>query len=581
MRSTYKLIWRLMYDELPVHKLKLVIAIICMIIAAMTTSATAYLIDPAIKEIFINKNVDLLYSLPLLIIAVSFLRGVSTYGQAYLMGGIGIKIVNSLQIKMLKKILYCDLNYFTKNHSSEIVSQFINDANHMRDTATSVIVAGIKDSLTLIGCAAVMFYQDAMLASLTLFIFLPVVVFIKRLMKKTMRSAAKIFYQTGNLSSALAEIIRGIRIVRVYNQENYELNHVKALFNARLKHLLKELKARSASSPITEAVTGIGIAIAILYAGMRGLNGDMDINNFMAFFTAMMMAYQPGRALSGLATKMQAGIVAANRVYDILDMPNHIDILNNPQRLEKCQGHITFENVDFSYDAETPILKNINLTIHAGQKIALVGASGGGKSTLLNLIPRFYHIQSGIIKIDNIDITQIEPFNLRQNISLVSQDAFLFDGTIKENVIYGQTNATEEHFIQALKNAAAYEFIQSLPQKENTHVGESGILLSGGQKQRIAIARAFLKNAPIILLDEATSALDTQSEKIVLAALEKLTQGKTSITIAHRLSTIIASDEIIVIDNQQIIEQGNHQFLINKNGLYSRLYQEQTYKKSM
>ncbi|MFT6084459.1 MAG: subfamily B ATP-binding cassette protein MsbA [Alphaproteobacteria bacterium] len=580
-QSAYQLLWRLMRDELPRHKVKLSIAIICMVIAATMTAATAYLIDPAIKEIFIKKNTDLLYTLPAIIIAVSFLRGLSTYGQAYLMGGIGTKIVNNLQIKMLQKILYCDLDYFTKNHSGEIVSQFINDANHMRDTATTVIVAGIKDTLTLIGCASVMFYQDAVLAGLTLFIFLPAIVVIKRLMKKTMKSAFQIFHKTGNVSSALAETIRGIRIVRVYNQENYELNRIRSIFKDRLYYLLKELRARSASSPITEAITGIGIAVAILYAGMRGIDGDMEINNFMAFFTSMMMAYQPGRALSGLATKMQSGIVAASRVYDILDMPYHIKAPEKPVIFKKCSGNISFENMSFAYSSQTPILKNINLEIQSGQKIALVGPSGGGKSTLLNLIPRFYEVSSGSIRIDNVDIRNIDPHELRQHISLVSQDAFLFYGTIKENIMYGNSNASTEQFINAMKNAAAFDFIQELPNKEHTYVGESGVLLSGGQKQRIAIARAFLKDAPIILLDEATSALDSHSESYILEALERLTHGKTSITIAHRLSTIMNADQIIVIDNQKIIEQGSHDFLLQQKGLYARLHQQQTYKKQL
>jgi len=575
-KSSYQLLLRLMRSELPKHKFKLTIAIICMVIAAATTAATAYLIDPAIKEIFINKDETLLYVLPVIIMAVSFLRGLSTFGQAYLMGGIGVKIVNSLQIQMLKKILYCNLDFFTKNHSGEIVSQFINDASHMRDTATTVIVAGIKDTLTLIGCAGVMFYQDATLAGLTLFIFIPVVVLIKRLMKKTMKSAFQIFQQTGNISSALAEIIRGMRIVRVYNKEQFELTRIENIFKSRLYYLLKELRARAASSPITEAITGIGIAIAILYAGARGIDGDMNINNFMAFFTAMMMAYQPGRALSGLATKMQSGLVATRRIYDILDIEDHIKLPENPVLIPSCKGKVTFDGVSFAYHKQTPILKNINLTIQAGEKIALVGSSGGGKTTLLNLIPRFYDIDQGVIKIDDIDICNVTPFDLRQNISLVSQDAFLFDGTIKENILYGFADASEHDFINALKNAAAYDFIMDLPDKEHTHVGESGMLLSGGQKQRIAIARAFLKNAPIILLDEATSALDSQSEHYILEALERLTQNKTSITIAHRLSTIINSDRIIVIDNHEIIEQGSHNALLSQKGFYAHLYRQQS-----
>lgn len=573
-KPSYNLLMRLMRDELPAHKTKLLLAILCMVTAAITTGTTAYLIDPAIKEIFIKKNLDLLYTLPAIIIGVSCLRGIATYGQSYFMGEIGVKIVNHLQIRMLKKLLYCDLDYFSKNHSGEIVSQFINDANHMRNTATTVIVAGFKDSLTLIGCAFVMFYQDAILASLTLFIFIPVVVMIKRLMKKTMKSAYQIFHHTGNISASLSEMIRGIRIVRVYNQENYELKRIEKNFQDRLYYLLKELKARSASSPITEAITGIGIAVAILYAGVRGIEGEMEINNFMAFFTSMMMAYQPGRSLSGLATNMQTGLVAAQRVYDIIDMPYHIKPPKKAVNFQECFGNIQFENVSFSYHNNDIVLDKIDLVIKAGQKIALVGRSGGGKSTLLNLIPRFYDVTIGRIKIDDIDIRDIKPHDLRQHISLVSQDAFLFDGTIKENILYGNQKATADDFIMAIKNAAAYDFIQELPEKENTQVGEGGTMLSGGQKQRIAIARAFLKDAPIILLDEATSALDTNSENFIREALEKLTKGKTTITIAHRLSTIINSDDIIVLDDGKIIEQGNHETLLKQEGFYARLYQQ-------
>ena len=397
--SGISILCRIIRQELPPHKIKLFFACLCMIGAAVTTAATAGLIKPAIEEIFINKDNELLYILPAIIIGVSILRGATTFGQSLLMSIVGMHVVNSLQQKMYDKLLKLDMTWINQKHSGEIVSSFINDAMAMRDAASNIIVALVKDSLTLIGCAAVMFYQDWFLATITLFIFLPVAVIIKRLMKQSAKSAKGIFDETGNLSTLIAETVNGMRILRVYGREDYEAKRISKTFNLRLKYILREVRAKAASSPITEAITGVGMAAAIFYAGSQGIEGQMSLGAFMSFFTAMMMAYQPGRALSGLATKIQMGLVAARRVYHMLDLDIQIKEKENAKSLSKPSGAITFENVFFQYDSENNVLDNVSLSVQAGEKIGLAGPSGGGKSTLLNLIPRFYDTASGTIKL--------------------------------------------------------------------------------------------------------------------------------------------------------------------------------------
>jgi len=570
--SGIKILSRIIHEELPPHKLKIFFACLCMIGAAATTAATAGLIKPAIEEIFINKDQELLLILPVIIIIVSLLRGASTFGQSLLMSIVGMHVVNNLQRKMYDKLLHIDMAWINKKHSGEIVSSFINDAMAMRDAASNIIVALVKDSLTLIGCAAVMFYQDWLLATMTLFIFLPVAIIVKRLMKHSARSARGIFNETANLSKYIAETVKGMRILRVYGRETYEAERIADSFNLRLKYILREVRAKAASSPITEAITGVGMAAAIFYAGSQGLDGKMSLGAFMSFFTAMMMAYQPGRALSSLATKVQMGLVAARRVYKMLDSNIEITEPKNPKTMKSIKGHIDFKNVSFDYGQHKNILNNISFSLKSGEKIGLVGPSGGGKSTLLNLIPRFYDPASGTISIDNININECHLKDLRAHISLVSQDAFLFNGTIRENILYGNLEATEQDLITAAKQAAAFDFIEALPDGFETQVGEGGGMLSGGQKQRIAIARAFLKDAPIVLLDEATSALDNESEAHVQTALQSLMHGRTTIIIAHRLSTITKCDRIFVLKEGTIHGEGTHKELLEKNALYKKLY---------
>lgn len=570
--SVYPLLKRLALEELPAHKGKLIVALICMVIAAVTTATTAGLIDPSIKKIFLEKDKELLILLPILIVGVSIVRGISTYGQSVLMNMIGMHVIHSLQMKMYDKLLHMDMVDLDQKHSGHVISSFLNDAGAMRDAASHAIVALFKESLTLIGCAGIMFYQDYVLASMTLFIFLPVAVITKRFMKKSEKSARGIFNETSTLSARLADTVRGMPIIRIYGREAHETQRAEKNFSLRLKFLLKEVRARAASSPITEAMTGIGAALAIFYAGTQGMAGKMELNNFMAFFVAMMMAYQPGRVLSGLATRLQAGVVAGQRVYAFLDKKNTIESPQNPLTIPPLKGDIHYNHICFHYNQEQNVIEDFSLKINAGEKIAFVGSSGCGKTTLLNLIPRFYEISSGNISIDGYDISQMNPYDLRRNIALVSQDSFLFDGTIKENILYGNLEADEDAFIAAAQKAAAYDFIMALPKGFDTKVGESGTLLSGGQKQRIAIARAFLKNAPILLLDEATSALDNQSEKHVQAALSVLMEGRTTLMIAHRLSTITHCDRIIVIDKGKILAEGSHHTLMTHSPDYQKLY---------
>ncbi len=570
--SAFSSMYRLIREELPPYIKTLSIAAIFMLVAAACTALTAYMIDPAIKKIFLEKDQTLLLTLPAIIIGVSVARGAATYGQAMIMGRVGQCVVTSLQKKMFDALLRADISWVRGKNPGVLISGFVNDAAQLRDAAVSVVAVAVKEVFTLLGCAAVMFYQDWRLASVTLFIVLPGVLGIKYFTKATRKASHAAFSETGALSGLVSETLTGMPVVHIYGREGYEAKRAGQSMDRRLKYLVRSVRSRAASGPLTEALTGVGVAAAIYYAGVGAVSGKMDINNFMAFLAAMMMAYQPGRVIAGLITNLQPAVAAAERVYEVIDIKPTILSPLNPLPLKDVKGKIEFKNVSFAYAPDAVILENLNLIAQPGEKIALVGLSGAGKSTLMNLIPRFFDVTGGEVQLDNKNIKHLKLEDLRSQIAMVGQDPFIFDGTIYENIAYGREGANEADIIQAAENAAADEFIRKLPAQYQTRTGPNGSFLSGGQKQRIAIARAFVKEAPILLLDEATSALDPENEAKVRLALSALTKGRTAFIIAHRLATVADADRIIVLKDGAIIEDGTHERLLARGGVYASLY---------
>ena len=465
-----------------------------------------------------------------------------------------------------------DLAFFHGNPTGTLISRFMIDINSMRAAVSTVLTSFGKDLLSLIGLVIVMFIQDWQLAAISIIVFPIAVIPISQLGKRIRKVTANSQTETGLFTTLLEQTFQGIRVVKSYGMEAYEKSRIAIIVDRIYKLSFKAARVRALSSPIMETLGGFAIAIVIVYGGSRVIEQDTDPGSFLSFITAFLLAYEPMKRLANLNANLQEGLAGAQRLFAILDIEPAIREKQNATELVTTNGMIELENVSFSYVAEHGALDNVSLKVLAGQTVALVGPSGAGKSTILNLIPRFYDIDQGSVKIDGIDVRDITLASLHANIALVSQEIMLFDDTVRANIAYGRAGASEDEIINAAQNAAAHDFITQLPDGYETIVGEQGIKLSGGQRQRLAIARAMLKNAPILLLDEATSALDTESERQVQTALHELMQGRTSLVIAHRLSTVMDADIIYVIDEGRIVEHGCHDELLYKKGLYARLY---------
>ena len=462
-----------------------------------------------------------------------------------------------------------------KIHSAKIISNFLYDVTLLQDSVSSSLANGVKDILTLICLVGVMYYQDWQLATISIIAFPLVGVLTRRLGKRIKKASTETQEETGVLASILSENLDGTRIVKAYQQETQEIEKLSKSVFRRMQKILKGINARGAASPFAEFLAGFGIAGALYYAGLRGLQGELALNEFVSFLGAMMLAFQPLRRLAQINATLQEGFAAAIRVFGLLDQKSYINEKPNASYLSLSKSDISFENVTLSYEGQkNSALKEINLNIPHGKTTALVGPSGSGKSSILNLIPRFYDPDTGSVKIDNQDIKELSIASVRSSIALVSQEPILFDMSIHDNILYGKPDSSDDEVIKAAKAAAA-RFINELPDKYKTVVGEKGYSLSGGQKQRISIARAFLKDAPILLLDEATSSLDTESEHLVQNAISILMKDRTTLVIAHRLSTIINSDQIIVLDSGKVAETGTHEELLNKDGVYKKLYERE------
>jgi subfamily B ATP-binding cassette protein MsbA len=570
--SSGYLVKRLLGGYISKHYAKLIAAVLAMFIVAAATAAMAWIMQPIIDDIFLNKDNSKLMLISIGVIVIFAVKGFATYWQDYLMQCLGQRIITDMQIELYNHLLYSDLALINSESSGKIISRFTNDIGRLR-ASTIIVTTGLaKELLTLIVLVGVMFYQSFTLA-LIAFTAFPVAIYpLMRLGKKMRKISHRTQEQLGDFTVRLDETFKGARVIKAYRQEQFEINKAGSALEKIYQLFAKAARNQAMTSPMMETIGGLAVASVIWYGGSQVIEGTTTSGQFFSFITAVLAAYKPAKSLSGMNSNLQEGLAAAKRVFSLLDIKPVITEKANAIALPGKQHKISFENVVFSYDDNKTALNGISLEVHNGKTIALVGPSGGGKSTIMNLVLRFYDPSSGRIKIDNTDIRDITLTSLRDSIAFVSQDITLFDDTIAANIAYGKPDATEGEIKQAAILAAADEFITQLPNGYNSVIGQDGMTLSGGQRQRISIARAMLKNAPILLLDEATSALDPISEKKIQNAIEQLMKGRTTIVIAHRLSTVENSDLIYVIKNGTVVESGKHQELIEKQGEYSRLY---------
>ncbi|MEL0106894.1 MAG: lipid A export permease/ATP-binding protein MsbA [Rhodospirillaceae bacterium] len=576
--SSAILMRRLIRDSVRPYFGRLGFAVIAMAIMAGATALSAWLMEPVVNDVFIRKDQTMLWLVGGAVLLTFVVKGIANYAQATLMSHVGLKIIADNQNRLYAHLAHMDLAFFQNNQTGQLLSRFTIDINAMRAAVSNVLTSLGKDLLSLIGLVAVMFLQDWQLAAISFFVF-PIAVYpIVRLGRRMRKVTANTQAETGLFTALLEQTFQGIRVVKSYGMENYEKSRIAEIVERIYQLSFKAARVRALSSPIMETLGGIAISVVIIYGGYRVIEQQTDPGSFFSFITALLLAYEPMKRLANLNASLQEGLAGAQRLFAILDIEPDIREKNNAKDLSVSQGGIEFENVSFSYTPGHSAINDISFNVAAGQTIALVGPSGAGKSTILNLIPRFYDVDQGTVKIDGMDVRDATLSSLHANIALVSQEITLFDDTIRANIAYGRANATEAEIIEAAQHAAAHDYITQLPQGYDTAVGERGMKLSGGQRQRLAIARAMLKNAPILLLDEATSALDSESERQVQAALHELMHGRTSLVIAHRLSTVMDADVIYVMDNGRIVEQGSHQELLELDGLYARLYAMQFFE---
>ena len=557
---------------------RLIIAGLFSILVAGSTSAVAYLLDPAIKKIFVEKDQTLIYLIPIAIILAFSTKGLSLYFAKVNMIHAAESVKKDIQIDMMASLINADTKVIDNKHTGTMVSNVTHDTGVIVNLVSVVLLNLFKDTLTLFGLLFVMFYQNWKL-SLVAIIMIPLASYAAQKLGKRMGKVSTVGMENaGYLNTHLLEIFKNHKLMKIFQRENYEYARINDKLEKVKNTTQKIQKIFIKVSPIMETLTGIMIALLIFYSGKLIFNGEIDINNFFSFLAAMMLAYQPVRSLSTLNMAVQAGLSSARRILPVIDEKIEVKDDINSKELVIKNGEINFNNVNFKYDLKNEnlnILKNININIAGGKMTALVGHSGSGKSTILNLIPRFYNVTSGDIKIDNQNINNLSINSLRKEISLVSQDTTLFDDTVKNNIAYANLEATDEEIIDAAEKSFASDFIKKMPKGYNSLIGENGLRLSGGEKQRISIARAMLKKSSIILLDEATSSLDADTEQKIQKALTLLTKNKTTIVIAHRLSTILSSDQIFVIDSGKVIANGNHNELLKHSIVYKNFYDKQ------
>ncbi len=571
------LIERMLRSYLRPYLWLLGVTIIANLLIAVTTGILPWFVQQAIDRIFTEKNETMLVLIPVGVVGISLIKAIATYISNVIMSYVGHRSTADLQRDLFARLVRGDLAYVSSRHSGDYISIFMNDASRLRDTVSTVIIALARHLLTIFALIGFMYSINWQLALIYTLIVAPVgLVAMRRLGTVTRIASRQGLVETGGLSTLIVETLGGLRIVKAYGQENDQIERASNVIDRVVNFTMRALRARAAASPAIEALAGVAVGVIIFLGGYQSMQGNLSAGEFMGFITALLAVYQPLRSIAHIQTILQEGVAAGDRIFAILDQRDHILDPSEARLLKITDGEIRFENVRFQYGTRNvPALNGISLEVPAGQTIALVGASGSGKSTLLNLTLRFFDIDSGDIKIDGQSIRDVSLLSLRDASALVTQDPFLFDDTIANNIAYGHDKASKADIERAARQAAAHAFILDMPDGYETRVGEGGVRLSGGQKQRIAIARAVLKDAPILLLDEATSSLDTASEQQVQAALSKLMKGRTSLVIAHRLSTIMHADQIYVMDDGQVIENGSHSELLAQKGAYAELYEKQ------
>ncbi len=559
----------------------LVLAVVFMGIMAGATALSAWLMEPVVNDIFIARDRDMLWVIGGAVLATFVVKGLANYMQATLMAFVGLRIVRDLQNRLYKHLTDLDISYFHANATGTLISRFTIDITSMRIAVANAITVFGKDLLSLIGLVSVLFIQDWELALIALFVFPIAILPIARIGRRMRKVTINTQEEMGLMTTTLDQTFQGVRVVKAYSMENYERGRIADLAEKIFKLQFKGTRTRSMSSPIMETLGGIAIAIIIVYGGYRVIEDATDAGSFFSFITALLLAYEPMKRLANLNAAVQEGLAGAQRTFQALDTPSRIVEKGDAAHLDINGGELVFENVSFSYpktDEEglhETALNDLNITVPAGKTVALVGASGAGKSTTMNLVPRFYDVTEGRVLIDDQDVRDVTFKSLRGAMALVSQEVTLFDDTVRANIAYGRPEASFEEIQDSARHAGAHDFIEALPDGYDTMVGEHGVRLSGGQRQRLAIARAMIKNAPILLLDEATSALDTESERHVQKALQDLMEGRTTLVIAHRLSTVVDADLIYVLDRGRVVEQGTHAELLDRGGQYANLYQLQ------
>jgi subfamily B ATP-binding cassette protein MsbA len=555
------------------YRIRLGAAFACSGLVAAFSGAYAWLVKPVLDEIFINKNESLLLILPLALFTVAVLKSLFNYGQNYLMNYVGNQVITDIRQQLFGKLIRLPVSYHDANTSGRLVARVVSDVTLMANAVAGVLKDIFQQGLTFLAMMGVIFYQNWRLGGLSV-IVIPLAVFTMVRMGKRLRAlAASGQERMGDMASTLQETLSGIRMVKAYGREESEAARFQRSNRSFLSTTMKAIQVSSLGSSHMEVIGVVGVAVIIWYGGFLVINGSMTPGEFFSFLTAMFMAYAPIRKLSGSNNAIQQALAAAERVFGVLDLKTEQEAEKGQLELPRIAQSVTFDDVTFHYESQSvPALNDINLTIRAGEMVALVGSSGSGKTTLVNLIPRFYEPTAGRILIDGIDTQSYTLRSLRSQIGMVSQDVVLFDDSIRNNIAFGREDATDEDIVQAAQLAYAHDFVERLPEGYQTVVGEKGVKLSGGERQRLAIARAILRDPPLLILDEATSALDTESERVVQLALANLMKNRTTVVIAHRLSTIQQADRIMVMARGSIVEEGTHDELLRRGGQYQRLH---------
>jgi subfamily B ATP-binding cassette protein MsbA len=556
------------------QKTRLVIAMICMVLMAATDLAQAWVIKPLFDDIFINKDQFLLRMLPLLFIAIYFLRSLAWYGEVYLMEFVGQNIIRKLRNQLYDRLTDLPLSFFNREKTGALMSRFSFDVNIVKTMVSSSVAALIRDSLRIIFLTGYIFYLDWRLA-LFIFVVLPIALIpLIKLGRRVRRASVGIQESMGDMSAFIHETFIGTKVVKAFGMEQYEKKRFARKSRRVFTLEMKAIMAKALASPIMEFLGGIAIAVVVWYGGVQIFKGNATPGEFFSFLAAVVLVYDPAKKMTRINNTVQEGMAAFNRIYDIIETQSTICDPPEPIHLPMGPHRVQFKAVGFKYDQEF-VLKNINLEVSPGETLALVGMSGGGKTSMVNLIPRFYDVSEGRILIDDTDIRKAAVKSLRQQVAIVTQDPILFNDTVRNNIRYGKSDAKDDEIVAAAKSAYAYDFIMNFPSGFDTLIGELGGRLSGGEKQRLCIARALIKDAPILILDEATSSLDTEAETVVQKALENLMRGRTAFVIAHRLSTIQNADRVIVLVKGRVVESGTHDSLMRQKGEYHKLHQMQ------